>query len=63
MSEMAIVYANRYKSTHKEIEQGIEKSEKEFWDGKYRKSLETILNALNIVEPGIHQKLISSFEK
>ena len=63
MSEMAIVYANRYRSTYKEIEQGILKSEKEFWKGEYRKSLEIILNVLNLVEPGIHEKLLKAYEK
>lgn len=63
MSEMAIVYANRYRSTYKEIEQGILKSEKEFWKGEYRKSLEIILNVLNLVEPGIHEKLLKAYKK
>ena len=63
MSEMAIVYANRYRSTYKEIEQGILKSEKEFWKGEYRKSLEIILNVLNLIEPGIHEKLLKAYEK
>ena len=63
MSEMAIVYANRYRSSYKEIEQGILKSEKEFWKGEYRKSLEIIINVLNLVEPGIHEKLLKAYEK
>ena len=63
MSEMAIVYANRYRSTYKEIEQGILKSEKEFWKGEYRKSLEIILNVPNLVEPGIHEKLLKAYKK
>ena len=38
------------------------KSEKEFLNGDYKKSLEMTLNALNRIEPGIHKKLISAFE-
>lgn len=62
MSEMAIVYANRYRTTNKDLEKGIIKSEKEFWNGNYRKSLELILNVLNTVEPGIHSKLLKAYE-
>lgn len=59
---MAIVYANRYRSSYKEMDMTLEKSEKEFLNGDYKKSLEMTLNALNRIEPGIHKKLISAFE-
>ena len=59
---MAIVYGNRYRSTYKEIDNGLIKAEKEFLRGEYRKSLETSLNTLNVVEPGIHKKLMSAYE-
>ncbi len=63
MAEMAIVYGNRYRSTYKEVNQGLIKAEKEFKRGDYRTSLETSLNTLNVVEPGIHKKLMSAYEK
>jgi len=63
MAEMAIVYGNRYRSSYKEIDYGLTKAEKEFTSGNYRKSLETSLNTLNQVEPGIHKKLMSAYEK
>ena len=62
LAEMAIVYANRYRSSYKEMDMTLEKSEKEFLNGDYKKSLEMTLNALNRIEPGIHKKLISAFE-
>ena len=62
MAEMAIVYGNRYRSTYKEIELSLIKAEKEFRSGDYKKSLETSLNALNMVEPGIHKRLMSAYE-
>ncbi len=62
MAEMAIVYGNRYRSSYKEIDINLTKAEKEFINGNYKKSLEISLNALNIVEPGIHKKLISAYE-
>ncbi len=63
MSEMAIVYGNRYRSEYKDIESGIIKSEKEFMKGNYKNSLEIILNTLNIVEPGIHKKLMATYQE
>ncbi len=62
MAEMAIVYGNRYRSTNREVELGLIASTKAFTKGKYKESLEIILNALNIVEPGIHKKLLSKME-
>ena len=62
MAEMAIVYGNRYRSTYREIDIDLRKAEKEFMKGDYKKSLELSLNTLNIVEPGIHKKLLSAYE-
>ncbi len=63
MAEIAIVYGNRYRSNIKEIANGLAKSEKEFFKGEYKNSLEIVLNTLNIIEPGIHKKLLSAYEK
>ena len=62
MAEMAIVYGNRYRSSNSEVESGLNKATKAFNRGNYKDSLEIILNALNIVEPGIHKKLLSKME-
>lgn len=63
MAEMAIVYGNKYRSTFKDVDNGLEKAEKEFFKGEYRNSLEIVLNTLNVVEPGIHKKLLSTYEE
>ena len=63
MAESAIVYGNRYRSTNKEIELGLAKSENFFFKGNYRASLENAISAINIVEPGIHKKLLERYEK
>ena len=63
MAEMAMVYGNRYRSTYREIDIDLRKAEKEFRRGDYKKSLELSLNTLNIVEPGIHKKLLSAFDE
>ena len=62
MAEMAIVYGNRYKSSNKEVEQGLNASSKAFNKGDYKNSLEIVLNTLNIIEPGIQKKLLSRME-
>lgn len=62
MAEMAIVYGNRYRSSNKEIEVGLVKAESLFRNGQYKKSLETTLDVLNIVEPNIHKKLMNAYE-
>lgn len=63
MAEIAIVYGNRYRSSIKEIAAGLLKAEKDFYKGDYKSSLEIVLNTLNVVEPGIHKKLMSAYEK
>ena len=62
MAEMAIVYGNRYRSSNREVEAGLNASTKAFNKGDYKDSLEKILNTLNVVEPGIHKKLLSKME-
>ena len=60
---MAIVYGNRYRSSNTEVEMGLISASKSFYKGDYKNSLEIVLNTLNIVEPGIHKKLLSKMEK
>ena len=62
MAEMAIMYGNRYRSSNKEVENGLISSTKAFYKGEYKSSLEIVLNVLNIVEPGIHKRLLKDSE-
>ena len=62
MAEMAIVYGNRYRSSNKDVEKGLNASSRAFYKGEYKDSLEIVLSTLNIVEPGIHKKIISKME-
>lgn len=63
MAEAAIVYGNRYRSTNKEIEMGLNKAENFFLKGNFRGALENAISAINIMEPGIHKKLLESYNK
>lgn len=62
MAEMAIVYGNRYRITNKDVDLGLLKAESAFNKGNYNNSLELAIKTLNIVEPGIHQKLINQYK-
>ena len=58
MAETAIVYGNRYRVVNKEVDFGLAKAENAFVKGNFKNSLENAINAINIVEPGIHKKLL-----
>ncbi len=62
MAEMAIVYGNRYRAMHKDVELGLVKAESAFNKGNFKNSLELAINAINIVEPGIHKRLIEEYK-
>ena len=63
MSEHAIVYGNRYRSTNPRVNQGLKKAEALFFKGLFKASLEDAINTLNIVEPGIHERLLKESKK
>ncbi len=62
MAEAAIVYGNRYRAMHKDVELGLIKAENAFYKGNFKISLENAINAINIVEPGIHKKLLEEYQ-
>lgn len=62
MAETAIVYGNRYRAVHKEVELGLIKAENSFFKGNFKVSLEQAINAINVVEPGIHKRLIEEYK-
>ncbi len=62
MAETAIVYGNRYRAISSSVEIGLDKAEKAFYSGDFKKSLETAIHAINVVEPGIYKKLMEEYE-
>ena len=62
MAEAAIVYGNRYRTVNKDVDFGLLKAENAFSRGNYKNSLEQAISAINIVEPGIHKKLLEEFK-
>ena len=62
MSEMTIIYGNRYKPIDKDIEKGLDVASQLFFKGNYKKSLETAIAAINIIEPDIHNKMLNLYK-
>ncbi len=61
MAEVAIIYGNRYRVTNREVDFGLVKAENMFFKGNFKNSLENAINAINIVEPGIHKRLLEEY--
>ena len=62
MAEMAIVYGNRYRPINHDIDYGLIKSENLFYKGNYKQSLEQAINTINLVEPGIYERLLDEYQ-
>ena len=60
MTEMAIVYGNRYRPVNKNLEMSLSNAEKLFYQGDYKKALECAIRAINVIEPGIYNKLMEA---
>ncbi len=63
MAEMTIVYGNRYRPIKEEINIGLTRAENFFFQGDFKKALENAINAVNIIEPGIHKKLLDEYQE
>ncbi len=63
MAENAIIYGNRYRVKNKEIDIGLEKASIAFMKGNFKLSLESSINAINLIEPGIHKRLLEAYKK
>ena len=61
MAETAIVYGNRYR-INREVDFGLQKAESAFYKGNFKNSLENAINSINLVEPGIHKRLLEEYE-
>ncbi len=61
MLEETIVYGNRYRSEKEKVNEGLNMAEKLFYQGSYKKALEITMNAIDYVEPGIHNKIMAAY--
>lgn len=63
MVEVAIVYGNRYRPINKTLDNELTRAEDMFYNGDYKKALDNTMRAINVVEPGIHKKLMESVKR
>lgn len=61
LTEMAIVYGNRYRSESRELDKGLENAEMLYHKGSYKDALEVTLSSIEIVESDIHEKLLNVY--
>ena len=61
MAETAIIYGNRYRPVNKDVDFGLTKAENAFFKGNFKNSLENAIAAINIIEPGIHKRLMEEY--
>ena len=62
MSEMAIVYGNRYIPLHEDIEEGINRARNLFFKGDYTSSLKVSVDIIKLVDDNFERKLLA-YEK
>lgn len=62
LAELAIMYANRYRSLYEDIEQALNDAEKLFFKGCYRESYELVLNSTSNIDENINRKLLELYE-
>lgn len=63
LTEMAIVYGNRYRNVKNAVEQGLNHAEVLFNKGDYKLALETSINTIELVEPGAYQQLLNTYSE
>lgn len=63
LTELMIVYGNRYRSEKAEINRGLTQAEVLFYKGNYKAALETTISTVDLVEPGIHDRLLSYYKR
>ena len=62
MAEATIIYGNRYRPINQELASGLLKAEREFNKGDYKKSLESAIQAVSILEPNVYDKLLEDYK-
>lgn len=62
MSEIAIVYGNRYRSSMKEIDTGLNNAGMLFYKGKYRQALDTAIQTISFVDSNVEKKVRDIYE-
>lgn len=59
IAETALVYGNRYRSFYSGVSKSLNYAEQLFYKGEYQKSLDSSIEILDKIEPGIYNKIMS----
>ena len=59
MVENAIVFGNRFRSTHAQMDSDLTRAELCFQNGEYTRALKIAIQAIENMHPGIYEKLIA----
>jgi septation ring formation regulator len=63
VTENVIVYGNKYRSSNTRIDDGLKTAEQLFYKGNYEKALTTAMNAIEIVDKDIKNKVVTMYAK
>ena len=63
LSEIAIVYGNRYRSLHEDIAKGLDKASNLFFKGEYDTSLKISIETIKLVDENFERKMLLYEEK
>ena len=59
MVENAIVFGNRFRSTHAQMDSDLTRAELCFQNGEYTRALKIAIQAIENMHPGIYEKLVA----
>ncbi len=63
LTEMAIIYGNRYRTSKRQTDEDLSKAEFYFLKGDYKRALELSISAIELIEPGIYRRLLNLYEE
>ncbi len=63
VTENVIVYGNKYRSSNSRIDDGLKTAEQLFYKGNYEKALTTAMNAIEIIDKDIKNKVVNMYAK
>ena len=63
LSEMAIVYGNRFRSSFEDVDEALNQAEMLFYKGNYRRSLEISVKTIDGIEEDFSKKLENIYKK
>ncbi len=63
MAEIAIMYGNRYRPVNRNLDVELTRAEELFFKGDFKRALENTIRSINVIEPGIHEKLLETVKR